>query len=92
MSSPDYERMAWIAAKMRLLIETSEFDEYIRQLEAIEQERVERCVTEGKETYDLNRGIIQGLRLAAHLPGTLIRHFQAMQAAEPDARPFKPVA
>jgi len=95
MTTPDFERMAWTAAKMRLLIETAEFDEYIRQLEATEQEWVERCVTEGKDSYEKNAGVIQGIRLAAHLPGFLIAHFQKMQAAEPPRNSLvasKPVA
>jgi hypothetical protein len=76
--------MAWIAAKMRLLLETEGFDEYIRQLEVTEQAWVERTVTEGKDAYERNAGIVQGLRIAGHLPGRLIEHYQKLRERHPD--------
>ncbi len=80
----DLELLAGVASRMHLLMQTEGWDEYRKQLAELEARQMEGFVTEPKEGHDLRRGIVQGLRQAAHLPDLMIEHYRkALESSSP---------
>jgi hypothetical protein len=61
-----------LALQLRSLTQADGWDTYRRLLEDAENGWIQRLLGESRDQHDYNRGVIQGLREAFHLPQQVI--------------------
>lgn len=70
--APEKAQYQALAGSLKELIRSHGWDSYRKLLEDAENGWIKRLLDENRDTYDHNKGVIEGLRLAFHLPQQII--------------------
>lgn len=71
-NDPEKAKYQALAASMRELLRSPGWDSYRKVLEDAENGWIQRLLVENRETYDYNKGVIEGLRFAFAVPQQII--------------------
>lgn len=62
-----------LASNLRALKGSEGWDSYLKLLEDTENEWIQRMLGATRDEFDFHKGVLHGLRLAYHLPDTVIQ-------------------